>query len=444
MRCRRTPHIAFAVTLLLSVVCLFAGTQRAQAASPGASFAPAAARGLSPCTIHSCTPWSMTPSANPGNQGNSLQGVAVVSPTDMWAVGGQIAGSSASAVEQTLIERFNGSVWGAVPSPNVTPFTNVLSGVAAVSADDVWAVGFADVSSPYSENTLIEHWNGSAWSIVPSPNASGYNILNAVFARSSSDIWAVGKTFDLSAIYQTLVEHWNGSAWSIVPSPNHGKFDNILNGVYASSGSDAWAVGSYALSSGGGQNTLTEHWNGTAWSIVASPNPDPTNDDLYGVSGTSASDVWAVGSHYDSSTYSGGSIAMHWNGTAWGLVTGIDPFTFGATLYSVLSLAPNDVWVAGQYGYPAPGQSIELGPFAAHWNGVGWSAMQGQTTWPYSGEQYSFYSIGAASPSSLVAVGSVVSGSGVPAVLTERYQAMTMPPFSAPRPQHRWRPLRIR
>lgn len=436
---RCTIRIAVTVALLLSVVCMVAGTQRAQAASPSISSAPAAARGLTACSIYSCTPWSMAPNANPGNQGNSLDGVAVVSSTDMWAVGVQIVGSSVSAVGQTLIERFNGSMWSAVPSPNTSPYSNVLHGVAAVSADDVWAVGNANVSSPYSASTLIEHWNGSTWSIVPSPNANGNNILNAVFARSSSDIWAVGKTFDPSTIYQTLIEHWNGTAWSIVPSPNQGKFDNVLNGVYASSGSDAWAVGSYAIS-GGGQNTLTEHWNGTAWSVVTSPDPDPTNDDLYSVSGTSASDVWAVGSHFDMSTYSGGSIVMHWNGTNWALVTGIDPFTFGATLYSVLSLSPNDVWVAGKYNYVGLGDSLDQAPFTAHWNGVGWSAMQGQIIWPYN-QQYYFYAIGAASPTSIVAVGNVTNVPAPTVVLTERYQVMMMPPLSAPRPPRGWRLL---
>ena len=43
---------------------------------------------------------------------------------------------------------------------------------------------------------------------------------------------------------QTLIEHWNGTTWSVVASPNVGTQLNGLNGVTAVSTSDIWAVGS--------------------------------------------------------------------------------------------------------------------------------------------------------------------------------------------------------
>jgi hypothetical protein len=60
---------------------------------------------------------------------------------------------------------------------------------------------------------------------------------------------------------------WNGSSWSIVPSPNVGTHDNLL-AVAAVSGASAWAVGA----GGSPGRTLIERWNGTAWKIQASPN----------------------------------------------------------------------------------------------------------------------------------------------------------------------------
>ena len=128
-----------------------------------------------------------------------------------------------------------------------------------------------------------------AWSIVTSPNTSTaqHNLLNDVTCTSASDCWAVGGT---------LIEHWNGTTWSIVASPN---ITGYLSDVTCASASDCWAVGYYFT--GGLPRTLTEHWNGTAWSIVTSPNTSTgESNQLSGVTCTSPSDCWAVGYYFDS------------------------------------------------------------------------------------------------------------------------------------------------
>ena len=58
---------------------------------------------------------------------------------------------------------------------------------------------------------------------------------------SPSDAWAVGFYQD-TGLDQTLIEHWDGSAWTVVPSPNVAEFDNVLNAVRAKSATDIWAV----------------------------------------------------------------------------------------------------------------------------------------------------------------------------------------------------------
>ena len=136
----------------------------------------------------------------------------------MWAVGYYYNGG----IYQTLVEHWNGTSWSVVSSPNPGTDDNYLSGVAAVSANDVWAVGYYDNGSGASQ-TLVEHWNGTAWSVVPSPNAgTSYNYLNGVAAVSASDVWAVGYYGIGGSTNQTLVEHWDGTAWSVVSSPNVG------------------------------------------------------------------------------------------------------------------------------------------------------------------------------------------------------------------------------
>src|SRR5205823_1593623 len=125
---------------------------------------------------------------------------------------------------------------------------NGLGGVAAVSANDVWAVGnYRDDSN--NSQTLTEHWNGSTWSIVPSPNrGTNNNYLKSVAATASNDVWAVGFQFDYDQVItnsRTLIEHWNGSTWSIVRSPNRGTNNNYLESVAAIASNDVWAVGYY-------------------------------------------------------------------------------------------------------------------------------------------------------------------------------------------------------
>ena len=150
---------------------------------------------------------------------------------------------------------------------------NTLNEVAAVSATDAWAVG----TSCYSEKTLVERWNGSSWRIVPSPSflTGGDGIQNELYgvaAVSATDVWAVGFYEAASGAYQTLALHWNGSAWKVVPSPNPSQTVNVLTAVAAVGPGDIWAVG---YMNGGASQPLVEHWNGSAWRVVAGPKLAP-------------------------------------------------------------------------------------------------------------------------------------------------------------------------
>jgi len=174
--------------------------------------------------------------------------------------------------------------------------------VAAVSASNIWTVGNYANSSGINQ-TLIEHWNGTSWQIVSSPNpGSAENFLQGVTAVSATNIWTVGNYANSNGINQTLIEHWNGTNWQVVASPSPGSSNNQLYGVTVVSATNIWTVGNYTNSNGINQ-TLIEHWNGTNWQIVSSPNAGPYSNDLYGVAAVSASNIWAVG---DFDSVSGG------------------------------------------------------------------------------------------------------------------------------------------
>ena len=171
--------------------------------------------------------------------------------------GGLLPGASGSP-RLTLAEHWNGHKWRVVPSPSPGGADNILLAVAAVSAHDVWAVGSFVVSGFGPSQTLIEHWNGTSWSVVASPSPGTDNGLKGAAIISGADIWAVGFTATSNFVDQTLIEQWNGSSWSVVPSPSPSTIFNILNAAAADKTTgQAWAVGDFSNASQYLQ-TLTE------------------------------------------------------------------------------------------------------------------------------------------------------------------------------------------
>src|SRR5438094_4607096 len=80
--------------------------------------------------------------------------------------------------------------WGLVPAP-ILGNSSTLNALVALDPTNIWAVGSVNYAN--GGGTLIEHWNGSSWSIVPSPAAPGwYSDLKGISALAADDIWAVG------------------------------------------------------------------------------------------------------------------------------------------------------------------------------------------------------------------------------------------------------------
>lgn len=105
--------------------------------------------------------------------------------------------------------------------------------------------------------------SAKSWNIVSSPNQTSNNDnLSDVVAVSASDVWAVGTYFGNGGNPHTLIEQWNGTSWSIVASPNLGSIKDVLSGVARVPGSsNVWAVGSYSPSSIGQTSTLIEYYS---------------------------------------------------------------------------------------------------------------------------------------------------------------------------------------
>ena len=356
MRPRRSAQrLARAVAALAITAGAVAGISSAGA--PAAAIPSAAA---APCVAWTGGEQPSDPGGT--SQNNTLWGVAVLSPCNAWAVGDYDPG-------QTQIAHWDGASWTQVPSPDPGPQAR-LFGVHALSVSNVWAVGDYFDGSIYK--TLIVHWDGSAWTQVPSPNVSGatQNVLKAVRGSSATNVWAVGYFHNGNNVDQTLILHWNGTAWTQVPSPNPDPSGfPALSAVTATSGTDAWAVGTRCISGcGTGANVfqaLLLHWNGNTWSQV--PSPSTNVPFLFGAAAASRTSAWAVGTdiHFK-------SVILHWNGTKWSTVPSPNPVPVATLLRGAAATSPSDAWAVG-YGGPLGGAGSTV---ILHWNGTAWSAVK--------------------------------------------------------------------
>jgi hypothetical protein len=244
--------------------------------------------------------------------------------------------------------------------------------------------------------TLTEHWDGTQWNVVASPNApEGVqgSFLRGVSAVSSNDVWAVGYYHTASLF--PLIEHWDGTQWTIVPGPTVGPTNAVLHDVKAISSNDVWAIGFASLgSSANSQAPIAFHWNGTQWTNVSVPAVGPNLNTFTGISALSSTDIWAVGWYYDSNGI-GNPLTMHWDGMQWGNVP--NPGTAGDALYSVAAIAPNDVWAVGESGTHA---------LVMHWDGSTWSIVSAPDS-PAS-SQTLLWSVAAVSNTDVWLVGAVV------------------------------------
>lgn len=304
------------------------------------------------------------------------------------------------------------SDWAIVSSPNTSDATNSLEDVTCTSASDCWAVGYSFGSS--AQQTLIQHWDGTSWQIVPSPNTSAtqHNVLQSVTCASASECWAVGSSENGDA-EQTLIVRWNGASWSIVPSPNNGALTNVLNGVTCAAASNCFAVGTYLYETGDpvfkptAFGTLIERWDGVSWSIVPSPDeqvpgcsPFPSesctrlDNILRDVTCISASDCRAVGGSGSS------GLIQRWDGTSWQIVDSADNGERTFALQSVTCTSSSDCWAAG-YFYE-PGSNAEFPQtLIERWNGTAWSTVPS----PNPSETSSLVDVTCASPMECWAVG---------------------------------------
>ncbi len=261
---------------------------------------------------------------------------------------------------------FCGPGWQRVTIPGVYAFNRLhdLDG----AADDLWAVG-ATFGGAKPQVPLVERWDGSSWAASTlDPSTSG-SVLLAVARLGPSNVWAVGHGLDGRSTRRGLAEHWTGSGWTQTTLP--ALADVTLSGVDGSSATDVWAVGSV----GAPERTLALHWNGSTWTRFATPSP---GDDaaLLDVTSVSTTDAWAVGTRQDVSGGVHAPVVLHWNGSSWSAVS--EPSGVTGDLDAAATAPDGDLWAAGGGFSEDPTAGI-----VAHRQGGTWSTTTstGPASW---------------------------------------------------------------
>lgn len=297
--------------------------------------------------------------------GSVLSDIAGLTPDDVWAVG---SSHSERGVE-TLVEHWDGKEWRIVFSQGVDTRASQFNSVAVVSPNYAWAVG-AYLLLDRQAVPLVQRWDGSEWrQVAPAPVSTTVGIFNGVTALSENDAWAVGYYADERGITRTLAQHWDGNEWSTVPTPNVGQRLNTLTGVAMRATDDVWAVG-YRISEKNVYLPITLHWDGKEWSAVDAPAPAKVANYLYDVTLVGPTDVWAVGYMYDGNGLVS-PFLLKWDGKTWSEVDGPEVEYDYAVLNSVSAGSESDVWVAGVYRLPDRSNKS----LVAHWNSSEWSQL---------------------------------------------------------------------
>ena len=302
------------------------------------------------------------------------------------AVGGNW--SLAVHTRVTLAERWNGTSWVVLPTPNPPGLEEgwmferyaVLTGVSCVSESSCVAVGYyrgpSETLSP-----LAERWDGANWTMqaVPLPAESVSGRLAGVSCVGGGGCVAVGSSTDAGNVETTLIEALDGTGWKIAASPNPPLTTlSRLLAVSCSSSTTCTAAGFSRLGAET-DSTLAERWDGNDWSLQPTENPpgNEASNRFEGVSCATAMACEAVGFHLErvGTRYVESSLAEAWEGNDWS--TQETPSVSGAESTHLTSISCPTTGLctaAGNYrvdtGEGSPAEVMGL-----RWNGAAWSLL---------------------------------------------------------------------
>jgi hypothetical protein len=227
-----------------------------------------------------------------------------------------------------VVEQWNGESWTVVNVP--VPKDDVeggLSSIACPSARACVAVGGVDIYVDRRveyRGGIVERWNGSDWTYsYQGPKYEEHGVgFAGVTCPSTQSCVAVGSLY-----VGPLIQTWNGRSWARASTPSGIRFGE-LHSVSCSQVGACTAVG---VDSAHGELPLVLRESGTSWRAEGTPvltDGPSTQASLAGVSCTSARSCTAVGTYYPSSSTTERAVAEQWNGSRWTIQATPDPANY--------------------------------------------------------------------------------------------------------------------
>ncbi len=214
------------------------------------------------------TSWTVTPAPGAaGPLGTYLNSVTCLTPSRCWAVGADMGADGNPS--STLVDTWNGTGWTTVASPDPSSDGSLLTAVTCIDATDCWASGAVGQSNGggggnnnMSPNPMIAVWNGSTWSVDPSPGATAFGYLNDVACAGGTGCFAIGfaatstgKATHLQALTEQMVRPSTANQGLFVSGSDGGVFTFGVAGFHGSMGGvhlSAPVVGVASTPDGGG------------------------------------------------------------------------------------------------------------------------------------------------------------------------------------------------
>jgi hypothetical protein len=305
--------------------------------------------------------------------------------------------------------------------------------VSCASPTACEAVGFYYDSAGVTRS-LAEGWNGSTWSLQPTPLPAGAKSgqVGSVSCTSPTACVAVGSYVTAAGTTVTLIEGWDGASWSLQQNPNPaGATDSELHGVSCSTAVACTAVGSYS-NSPGIDRPLAEARTGSGWVIQAAPLPAGAGSfvGLGGVSCSAATACTALGSLASQGFGPVAAFAERWDGSNWTVQPIASPATAArVSLFRVSCPSSTECVAVGDYTDSASRQFT----LAEAWDGASWTVQPSPN--PPAALNSSLGGVSCPTTTDCIAVGSSFGagpngGDGLSAALAERFTAPARAPTS--------------